>query len=72
MSWVVVSLEQVWVFSEAGGSLGHPGETGCGWVGECVAQWTPCDPLVSEVRGAHSDADVLPLSPGSGPGPLSL
>lgn len=38
-----------------------------------VTQWTLCDPWVQlQVCGAHSDADVLPLSPGSRPSPLSL
>lgn len=38
-----------------------------------VTQWTLCDPWVKlQVCGACSDADVLPLSPGSRPSTLSL
>lgn len=53
---------------EAAGCLGRPGEPGWGWAGGsagALAQWT-------RVCGAHSDADVLPLSPGGRLGAVPL
>lgn len=52
--------------SEAAGCPGRPGEAGpAGLTGPGL------EPS-RRVRARHSDADVLPLSPGSRPGPVPL